>query len=100
VNALDGWQSDLKTRRKQMKLNAECSTLRLVGLVIVMSLSSACATVSSEWVVGVCPPVVEYSQAEQTLAADEIATLPQNAVLLGWLSDYSVMRDQAQSCVR
>jgi hypothetical protein len=63
-----------------------------------MSLLAACATVSSEPVVGVCPPVVEYSQAEQAQAADEIASLPRNAVIIGWISDYSVMRDQARSC--
>ncbi len=66
-----------------MKPNAICWKLRLVGLVI-----------------GVCPPVVEYSQAEQTQAADEIAPLPQNAVIIGWLNDYSVMRDQARNCMR
>jgi len=81
-----------------MKSSAECWRLRLVGLVIVTGLLSACATVSSEQVVGVCPPVVEYSQAEQALAADEVEALPQNAVIVGWLNDYSVMRDQARSC--
>jgi len=43
---------------------------------------------------------MEYSQAEQAQAAGEIASLPQNAVIIGWLSDYSVMRDQARICVR
>jgi hypothetical protein len=81
-----------------MKSSAECSRLRLVGLVIVTSLLSACATVNSEKVVGVCPPVVEYSQAEQAQAADEIASLPRNAMIIGWISDYSVMREQVRSC--
>jgi len=83
-----------------MKPNAGCSRLWLVGLAIGMSLLSACATVSSESAIGVCPPVVEYSQAEQAQAADEIASLPQNAVIIGWLNDYSVMRDQARICMR
>ena len=82
-----------------MKSNAEC-WMRLVGLVIGMSLLAACATVSSESVLGVCPPVVEYSQAEQAQAADEIASLSQNTVIIGWLNDYSVMRDQARICMR
>jgi hypothetical protein len=81
-----------------MKSNAKCLRLRLVGLTIVTSLLSACATVSSESVVGVCPPVMEYNQAEEAQTADEIASLPRNAVIIGWLSDYSVMRDQARSC--
>jgi hypothetical protein len=55
--------------------------------------------VSSERVVGVCPPVVEYSQAEQALAADEIEALRGGAVLIDWLADYSVLREQARSWV-
>jgi hypothetical protein len=68
--------------------------------MIVTSLLGACATVSSEPVVEVCPPVVEYSQAEQVLAANEIEALPGGAVLIDWLADYSVLRDQARSCVK
>ncbi len=83
-----------------MIFNARCWKLRLVGLVIGMSWLTGCGTVGSERVVGVCPPVVEYNPAEQAQAADEIAPLPQNAVIIGWLSDYSVMRNQARSCVR
>jgi hypothetical protein len=41
---------------------------------------------------------MEYNQAEEAQTADEIASLPRNAVIIGWLSDYSVMRDQARSC--
>lgn len=46
----------------------------------------------------VCPPVVQYSHAAQQRVADEIASLPQNAVIIDWLADYSVMREQAQGC--
>jgi hypothetical protein len=45
-----------------------------------------------------CPLVVEYSQAEQAQAAGEVVSLPQNAVIIGWLNDYSVMREQAREC--
>lgn len=45
-----------------------------------------------------CPPVVEYSRAEQQRAANEIDTLPEGAVIVGWLSDYAVLRDQVQMC--
>jgi len=81
-----------------MKPNAECSRLRLAALVIVTSLLSACATVSSEPAVGVCPAVVEYSQAEQVQVADEIETLSGDAVLIDWLADYGVLREQARTC--
>jgi len=50
-------------------------------------------------VVGVCPPVVGYSQAEQVQAAGEIEALPDDAVLIDWLADYSVLRKQVRSCV-
>jgi hypothetical protein len=62
------------------------------------SLLSACATVSSERGVGVCPPVVEYSQAEQAQAADEVPALPEDSVLIDWLADYSALRDQVRVC--
>jgi len=48
--------------------------------------------------VAACPPVVEYSQAEQTRVAEEIAAIPENVAIIGWLADYAVMRDQARAC--
>jgi len=45
-----------------------------------------------------CPPVVEYSLAERLRVADEVAKLPEGAVIAEWLADYAVMRDQARSC--
>ena len=81
-----------------MKHSAECSRPRLAALAIVTSLLSACATVSSEAVVGICPPVIEYSQAEQAQAADEVAALPKDSVLIGWLADYSLLREQVRVC--
>lgn len=81
-----------------MKFNAKCSKPRLVVLAIVTSLPSACATVSSEPVVGVCPPVVEYSRVEQALVATEIESLEENTVIVDWLADYSLLREQANAC--
>jgi hypothetical protein len=57
----------------------------------------ACATAGSD-VRAPCPPVVEYSQEEQVKAADEIMALPADSVLVGWLSEYAVMRDQSRRC--
>lgn len=45
-----------------------------------------------------CPPVVKYTSAEQVRAAEEVETLPEGAVVVGMLSDYSVLRDQALAC--
>jgi hypothetical protein len=81
-----------------MKYNAKCSKRPGVALVIAMSWLSACATGSSESAPGVCPPVVKYNRAEQVKAANEIETLPDQAILADWLADYSVLREQARTC--
>ena len=39
-----------------------------------------------------------YSPAEQTRVADEVAALPQGAVIIAWLADYAVRRDQVRAC--
>ena len=84
-----------------MTSNAGCWRPRLAVLAIATSLLTGCATVGSERrVVTLCPPVVEYSRSQQQKAADEIALLPEGAVLIGWMADYSVMRDQARACSR
>ena len=84
-----------------MKLNAGCWRRRLAVLVIGASWLTGCATAGFETGgVAACPPVVEYSRAEQQRAADEIDTLPEGAVIVGWLSDYAVLRDQVHACAR
>ena len=45
-----------------------------------------------------CPPVVEYSAADQARAADEVEALPERAVIVRMLGDYAVLRDQARAC--
>jgi hypothetical protein len=45
-----------------------------------------------------CPPVVDYTAAEQARAADEVEALPEGAVLVRMLGDYAVLRDQARAC--
>lgn len=58
---------------------------------------SACATAGSE-AKAPCPPVVQYSATDQTRAAVEIKALAESAVVVGMLSDYAVLRDQARAC--
>ena len=67
--------------------------------MIVTSLLSACATVSSERFTGVCPPVVEYDDGFQARAAEEIQALPERSAIVDMLSDYAVMREQARVCI-
>jgi len=45
-----------------------------------------------------CPPVVEYTSADQARAADEVDSLPEGAVIVRMLGDYAVLRDQALAC--
>lgn len=65
-----------------------------------MILLSGCAGVGSDGGIGGCPPVVEYSRAEQARVADEVAALPEGALIAEWLADYAVMRDQARVCAK
>ena len=59
---------------------------------------TGCARVGSETAPSACPPVVEYSRTEQARMAEELAALPEGAVIVEWLADYAVLRDQARSC--
>lgn len=72
---------------------------RLAALATVTSLLNACATGDSDpAVAAVCPPVVEYSHDLRMRAAAEVEALSPNSALVGLLSDYAVMRDQARAC--
>ncbi len=68
------------------------------GLVIATLCLSGCAGVGSDAPSGGCPPVVEHSRAEQVRVADEVAALPEGAVIVEWLADYAVLREQARAC--
>lgn len=54
---------------------------------------------SSDTQRGACLPVVEYSRNEQARAAEEVAALPEGALITKWQADYAVLRDQARACV-
>ena len=58
---------------------------------------SACATAGSD-TRAPCPPVVDYTAADQVQAADEVVALPEDAMVVRMLSDYAVLRDQARAC--
>ena len=59
---------------------------------------TACAGVTSDPPPSACPPVVAYSQAEQARVAEEVAALPEGALIVGWLADYAVLRGQVRHC--
>ena len=77
--------------------NVRCSTPPAAALLIVMLWLGACATDGSD-IAAPCPPVVEYSAADQTRAAVEVEALPESAVIIRMLGDYAVLRDQARIC--
>ena len=79
--------------------NARCWKRQVAALAIATSLLSGCATVGSDRVAhGTCPPVVAYSREFQARAAEELALLPEGSVIMGLISDYAVMREQARAC--
>ncbi|MCL7465518.1 hypothetical protein MXB90_10710 [Phaeovulum sp. NW3] len=81
-----------------MPSNARCLTPPAAVLVIAMIFLTGCARVGSEATPSACPPIVEYSRAEQVQVADEVAALPEGARIIDWLADYSALRDQARAC--
>jgi len=83
-----------------MKSNARCWTPPAAALMAATILLSACAMVGSETPPSACPSVVDYSRPQQARVADEVARLPEDALIIGWLSDYAVLRDQAKACGR
>jgi hypothetical protein len=42
---------------------------------------------------------VEYSASDQARAADEVDALSKSAIVVRMLSDYAVLREQAQACM-
>ena len=81
-----------------MPFNVRCWTRPPAALAAATIFLTACAGVSSDVSPSACPPVVEYSRAEQARVADEVAALPERAVIVGWLADYVVLREQVRAC--
>lgn len=80
-----------------MTYNDGCSRPRRVALALLTIWLSGCATGGTDLsVVGVCPPVVEYSREFQALAADELAMLPKDSAIAEMMADYLVMREQSR----
>ncbi len=81
-----------------MPSTARCWTPPRAALVIATIFLTACAEVGFDAPPGACPPVVAYSRAEQARVAEEVAALPEGALIVSWLADYAVLRDQARAC--
>ena len=81
-----------------MSYNARCWTQQAAALAAAMIFLTGCEGVGFDTTVKPCPPVVEYSEAEEARVAAEVAALPEGAVIVSWLADYAVLRDQARAC--
>lgn len=82
-----------------MMSNARCWKRQVSALAIATSLLSGCGTVGFDaGEFGACPPVVEYSRKFQARSVEELALLPEGSAVAEMISDYAMMRDQAQSC--
>lgn len=79
---------------------AKCSTPQRPALVIATIFLTACAGVGSDAPPSACPPLVEYSRAEQARVAEEVEALHEGAILISWLADYAVLRGQARACAQ
>ncbi|PQO21792.1 hypothetical protein C2I36_16455 [Rhodobacteraceae bacterium WD3A24] len=82
-----------------MSFIARCWRRPHAALAAATIFLTACAGAGSDTPPGVCPPVVDYSPEEQAHAAEEVAALPEGAVIVGWLADYAVMREQVRACM-
>ena len=83
-----------------MTCNVRCWRRPRAALAAAMIFLTGCAGGSSDTAPSACPPVVEYSRAEQARVAEEVAALPEGALIVGWFTDYAVLRDQARACHR
>ena len=83
--------------RETMPSTARCSKPPPAALLIALLWLTGCAMGGSETRAH-CPPVVDYTAADQAQAADEVEELPEGAVVVQMLSDYAVLRDQARAC--
>ena len=63
-----------------------------------MTFLIGCAGVGSEAPNSACLPVVEYSRSGQVQVAQEVAALPEGALIVGRMVDYAVLWDLVKDC--
>ena len=83
-----------------MPSTARCWTPPRAALAAATIFLTGCATGGSDALPSPCPPVVDYSRGEQARIAEEVAALPEGALIPDWLADYAVLRAQARACAR
>jgi len=88
VNVLGAQPNAIMPRRK---------TLPPATLLIAMPWLTGCGMAGSE-VGPPCPPALDYTAADQARAADEVEALSEGAVIVRWLGNYAVLRNQVRAC--
>ena len=78
--------------------SVKCWMRPQIALAAVMIFLTGCAGVGSETPHGACPSVVDYSRAELARVAEEVAALPESALIIEWMADCAVLREQARLC--
>lgn len=74
---------------------AHIRSIRALSAVSVSYLIlSACSSVP----VATCPAIVPYSLEQQTQVADELETLPPDAMTRRFVTDYGVLRAKLRTC--
>ena len=61
---------------------------------------NGCEAVGFDATPSICPPMVDYSRAEQLRVAEELVALPEGALIVEWMADYAVLRSQVRSCTK
>lgn len=83
-----------------MPSTARCLTPPRAALAAATVFLTACAGERSDTPRRACPCVVAYRQTEQVRLAEEVAALPEGAVVAEWLADYAVLRAQERACAQ
>ena len=81
-----------------MSYNARCWTQQAAALAAAMIFLTGCEGGGFDILPSACLPVVEYSRTEQARVGVEVAMLPEGSVIIEWLADYAVLRDQVRAC--
>lgn len=69
------------------------------SVAILASLALAACTPTT--VKLVCPPIVEYSAADQARAADELEAMPAGSIIRErFMPDYGQLRAQIRACAK
>lgn len=71
---------------------------RTLGLALALPLLAAVLSSCETIPPAACPPVKDYTKAEQAKAKAEVDVLAPAAILRTFIDDYKMLRDAAHAC--